>query len=157
MDATTMHSMSSLIHKLSTDHPGFIFFETEQFSWSPATRTVNYALKAPNAPELLLHELSHGLLEHNEYQRDIQLLAIEAAAWEKARTLAAQYDVKLAENLVQDHLDTYREWMHARSTCPECTSTGYQTGASEYSCPACTHKWRVNEARICGLKRYTIS
>ena len=149
-----MRSMSSLIHKLKTDYPDIIFFETDSFAWSPATHTVHYAPKIKNAPELLLHELSHAILDHHEYQRDIQLLAMETAAWEQAKKLAEQYRSPLSEDVIQDHLDTYREWMHARSTCPECTATGYQTAQSEYSCPACAHQWRVNEARLCGLKRY---
>lgn len=157
MDATTMRSTSSLIHKLKTDYPNITFFESEQFSWSPVTHTVSYARELPNASELLLHELSHGLLEHREYTRDIELLAMEAAAWEKARELADTYSVRLSEKIVQRHLDTYRDWMHARSTCPECTATGYQTSHSQYACPACTHEWRVNEARLCGLKRYTLT
>ena len=154
MDATTMRSMSSLIHKLKTEYPSITFFESDQFAWSPATRTVSYSPELPYASALLLHELSHGLLEHTEYKRDVELLAMEAAAWEKAKELANHYSVRLSENVIQSHLDTYREWMHARSTCPECTATGYQTSAAHYVCPACTHQWRVNEARICGLKRY---
>ncbi len=156
MDATTMRSISSLIHKLKTDFPDIIFFEAEQFSWSPARKTVSYAPHLAHPSELLLHELSHGLLDHQEYRRDIELLAMETAAWEKARILAKAYSVKLPENVIQNHLDTYRDWMHARSTCPECTATGYQSSESHYSCAACTHEWRVNEARLCGLKRYKV-
>lgn len=157
MDATTMRSMSSLIHKLKTDYPTLTFFETDQFSWSPTTKTVHYSTDLAHGSELLLHELSHALLEHSDYQRDVQLLALETAAWEKAKQLAKTHRVRLSENVIQDHLDTYRDWMHARSTCPECTAIGYQTGKATYSCPACSHEWRVNEARVCGLKRYRIT
>lgn len=151
-----MRSTSSLIHKLKTDFPAFTFFKTEQFSWSPATLTVSYAPHQAHASELLLHELSHGLLEHQNYRRDVELLAMETAAWEKAKQLAETYHVRLPESVIQDHLDTYRDWLHARSTCPECSATGYQTAAMDYTCAACTHQWRVNEARLCGLKRYTL-
>ena len=157
MDATTMRSMSSLTHKLKTDYPAITFFEADDFSWSPQTQTVSYAPKTPNATQLLLHELSHGLLEHQEYHRDIQLLTMEAAAWENAKQLADHYNIRVAEAVIQNHLDTYRDWMHARSTCPECTATGYQSSQSTYTCAACTHEWRVNEARLCGLKRFSVS
>lgn len=157
MDATTMRSMSSLIHKLKNDFPTITFFESDQFSWSPPSLTVSYNPELPHASQLLLHELSHGLLEHHDYQRDVELLAMETAAWEKAKQLADDYSVRLSESVVQPHLDTYRDWMHARSTCPECTATGYQTARAHYSCPACGHEWRVNEARICGLKRYKLT
>lgn len=156
MDATTMRSMSSLVHKLKTDYPDITFFETEQFSWSPTTKTIAFSTTQPHASALLLHELSHGLLEHQDYQRDVQLLAIETAAWEKAKELAETYAIRISEDVIQDHLDTYRDWMHARSTCPECTAIGYQIGPNEYACAACTHQWRVNEARLCGLKRYKL-
>lgn len=152
-----MRSTSSLIHKLKSDYPDITFFETDQFSWSPTTKTIHYSTDLPHASQLLLHELSHALLTHTEYQRDVQLLAMETAAWEKAKELADTYRVRLSEDVIQDHLDTYRDWMHHRSTCPECTATGYQTAQQQYACPACTHAWRVNEARICGLKRYKIS
>lgn len=148
--------MSSLSSKLKTNYPDITFVESEHFSWSPKTKTVSYAPATDHAPELLLHELSHGLLDHHDYQRDIQLLTIETAAWEQAKRLASQYDISISEDVVQDHLDTYRDWMHARSTCPECKATGYQSDATEYTCPACTQVWRVNEARLCGLKRSVI-
>jgi Zn finger protein HypA/HybF involved in hydrogenase expression len=156
MDAITMRSMSSLIHKLKTDFPEIIFFETDTFLWSPSTKTVSYSPDAPHASALVLHEISHALLHHDTYQRDVQLLGIEAAAWDMATQLAKQYRIKLSETVAQDHLDTYRDWMHARSTCPECTATGYQTAHTAYTCPACAHEWRVNEARVCGLKRYAV-
>ena len=126
----------------------------DTFLWSPQTKTVFYASDGPQSKPLLLHEVSHGLLGHHEYKRDVELLAMEAAAWEKARELAELYHFPLNENVAEDHLDTYRDWLHARSTCPECTATGYQTGRETYACPACTTEWRVNEARVCGLRRY---
>lgn len=157
MDATIMRSMSSLIHKLKTTYLDFSFVESDQFSWSPATQTIFYNREMPNAPLLLLHELSHALLGHREYRRDIELLAMETAAWEEAKQRANEYSIRLQENVVQDHLDTYRDWLHARSTCPNCTANGFQVDTSSYTCPACSHGWRVNEARICALRRYSLS
>lgn len=149
-----MRSISSLIHKLKTDFPAYSFVQDSYFSWSPSTTTIHFSPKLNNAGALVLHELSHALLDHHGYESDVSLLAMESAAWEKARELAETYSVKVTEPVVQDHLDTYRDWMHARSTCPACTATGYQVKASLYTCPACQHEWRVNEARLCGLKRY---
>lgn len=152
-----MRSMSSLIHKLTTDYPQFTFFKTELFSWSPSTQTVSYNPDLKNAPALLLHEVSHAVLGHTDYQRDVELLGMETVAWEKARELAEVYSSPFTDDVAENHLDTYREWLHARSTCPACTATGYQTGRDTYACPACSHEWRVNEARICGLKRYSVT
>lgn len=150
-----MRSMSSLIHKLKTTHSDISFLEAEQFSWSPRNRTVFYNAEQPHASLLLLHELSHALLGHADYRRDIELIAMETAAWEGAKEHAETYNVRLNDDVVQDHLDTYREWLHARSTCPNCSANGYQVEKFEYECPACSHRWRVNEARLCALRRYS--
>ncbi|MGH7218228.1 MAG: hypothetical protein ACREGE_02190 [Candidatus Microsaccharimonas sp.] len=155
MDATTTPSLFSLIETLKTTYPQFTFSEAERFSWSPSEHTIFYTPKEPNAVALLLHELSHGLLGHREYRRDVELVAMETAAWEEAEKQAKLLSTMLDDDVAQDHIDTYREWLHARSTCPECKANGYQTGASAYECPACTHTWRVNEARICALRRYS--
>lgn len=148
-----MHSTSLLIHKLIADFPTVHFVEADTFLWSPKERTVSYDPSHPHGVALVLHELSHGLLEHTTYDRDVQLLTIEAAAWDQAKELAQRYDIALSEDVIQDHLDTYRDWMHARSTCPNCTAVGYQVTSRTYACPACTHSWKVNEAKLCGLRR----
>ena len=151
-----MRSMSSLIHKLKTTHPDIAFVQGEEFLWSPSNRTIFYNPESPQASLLLLHEFSHSVLDHHTYNRDVELIAMESAAWEHAATLAEEYTVRLNDDVVQDHLDTYREWLHTRSLCPECTANGYQTTANTYQCPACLHQWRVNEARICALRRYKV-
>lgn len=152
-----MRSMSSLIHKLKTEFPDIAFIPADDFSWSPAVSTVFYTTHQAHAPQLLLHELSHALLDHHEYTRDIQLVAMETAAWEKAREQAERYSIRLSEDVVQDHLDTYRDWLHKRSTCPNCTANGYQTKQREYACLACGRQWKVNEARLCALRRYSLN
>jgi hypothetical protein len=148
-----MPSINSLLPKLTTDFPAIQFAAGDEFRFSPREKTVYYP--TDNAP-LLLHELSHALLGHESYSRDIDLLRMERDAWEKARQLAPTYGVTIAEETVQDHLDSYRDWLHDRSTCPSCLATGRQTGTQSYHCDACGQDWRVNEARLCGLKRYKL-
>lgn len=150
-----MPSTPLLIHKLQQTYPDLIFEASEQFSWSPTTHTITYNEALDDAPSLLLHELSHSLLGHHEYRRDVELIAMETAAWETAKQQAKQYEVTISEDVIQDHLDTYRDWLHARSTCPNCSANGYQIEAFTYQCPACSHTWRVNEARVCALRRYS--
>lgn len=149
--------MNSLIAKLQADFPDFLFEAGDSFAWLPDKKAVLYNSADPNVNALLLHELSHGVLGHTDYQTDIQLVAMEAAAWEKALELGRQYSVTVTEAVSDEHLDTYRDWLHARSTCPSCTATGFQKGHDRYNCPACTSEWRVNEARICALRRYAVS
>jgi lipopolysaccharide biosynthesis regulator YciM len=126
--------------------------------WSPGNQTVYYAENSTDKDgyAYLLHELSHGLLEHTDYDRDVALITMERAAWDKANELAVKYDLTIDDDLVESNLDSYRDWLHARSTCPNCGATGLQTKKLGYSCPACDQKWRVNEARVCALRRFTI-
>ena len=155
MDATTMPSTHSLLPKLQRDFPKVTFTAGNRFAWSPGANTVFYDASDLDNTGILLHELAHGLLHHHQYSKDVELLTIEAAAWDKALEIAQPYSVEITNDMIQDNLDTYREWLHARSTCPQCEATGYQTGKDAYACIACSHTWRVNEARICGLKRYS--
>ena len=150
-----MPSISLRVQKLKAAHPTLTFTQSEHFSWSPSEQTIFYTPQHPHAAALLLHELSHALLKHRQYHYDIELIAMETAAWKEAEKQAATYNTRLEDAVVQDHLDTYRDWLHARSTCPECSANGYQLRAATYQCPACSHQWRVNEARLCALRRYS--
>lgn len=161
MDATTTHSMPLLIQQLKAAHPEVTFTEADSFAWAPQQQTIFYNVALPNADALLLHELSHALLDHRSYRRDVELIAMETAAWDKAAEYATRHNesspetaLTISDDVIQDHLDTYRDWLHARSTCPQCSANGYQTDTFHYTCPACTHTWRVNEARLCALRRY---
>ena len=81
---------------------------------------------------------------------------MEREAWDEVIKLAEKYNVSIDPKNIQLTLDTYRDWLHKRSTCPKCQANGVQDGAKSYQCVACSHKWRVNEARICALRRYNI-
>ena len=41
------------------------------------------------------------------------------------------------EDFVQDKLDTYRDWLHAKSRCKKCGLTKYQTEDKKWHCPRC--------------------
>ena len=144
----------SLLKQLKTHYPSLTFVEGDDFQWSPQLHTVIFDPTHETADSLLLHEVAHSLLNHNDYSKDVALLAMETDAWEHAKTLAPTFSVALDDDDVQDHLDTYRDWLHARSTCPRCEAIGYQKGPRLYACVACAHEWRVNEARTCALRRY---
>lgn len=154
MDATTMPSMHSLLPRLEKDFKDISFTPGDTFAWSPSRNTVIFNPDEDNSP-LLIHELAHGILDHHRYTHDVELLAMESQAWDKAVEIAQKYGIEINQDIVQDNLDTYRQWLHDRSTCPTCEATGYQTGKNTYECPACAHTWRVNEARLCALRRYS--
>lgn len=151
-----MPSTISLANKLRSDFPAFIFTASDTFRWSPQEKKIYYD-HASDDTASLLHETSHAILDHTEYSKDIELIEMERDAWSHATTLlAATYQIKINEEDIQNALDTYRDWLHARSTCPQCEATGVQTKKSEYKCIACRSKWRVNEARVCALRRYRL-
>ena len=153
-----MAKISSLVAKLSTHYPAITFAGGDDFYWSPSENTVYYSETGAADDATLLHETAHALLDHRQFHRDIDLLRIERDAWEYAKqNLAPSYGTKIDEEMVEDMIDTYREWLHARSTCPVCSMTGVQTAASTYHCVGCDHDWKVNEARRCGLKRYSLT
>ena len=160
MDVTTMARITSLISKLKNNAqlqaalPNLTLKEGEIFGWDHTAHAVTYDPSHPQLEPLLLHEVGHAMLGHTNYKRDIELIEMERAAWEEAEKLGEQYSVVIDESLVEETLDTYRDWLHERSTCPHCRATGVQTGARQYTCLACQHIWRVNEARTCALRRY---
>lgn len=152
MAATTTPSMNSVVKQLASNYTEYSFVAGERFAWNPVANTVYYEPEGSLAR--LLHELGHGLLQHEVYDRDVELLKMEADAWKKAREISPAYGVSLTEDDIENHMDSYRDWLHSRSTCPNCEATGVQSDANHYRCLECNASWRVNEARTCGLKRY---
>lgn len=151
-----MPSIISLVAKLQRDYPAFTFHPASEFQWSPTTQTILYNPTSSDTPSLL-HELSHAVLNHTTYARDITLLQLEREAWQYAiSTLAPFYTVIIPKEEAERALDTYRDWLHQRSTCPSCSANGVQTKPRQYRCVVCHTGWRVNEARSCALRRYTL-
>lgn len=130
--------------------------ENELFYWSPKDRTIainNNKLRSETGQWSLLHELSHARLKHTTYKSDFELLSLEAAAWDEARVIAQQLGMMIANDYIQDCLDTYRDWLHQRSTCPTCGTVGLQHAPREYRCHNCLTNWNVSESRFCRAYR----
>lgn len=98
----------------------------------------------------LLHEVGHALLGHRDFTTDVERLKMERAAWEKAEELYRIYREKIGrktreewgwsefdQEVVEAEMDSYRDWLHQRSRCPECGLTRYQTLDQKYHCPQC--------------------
>jgi hypothetical protein len=156
MDAITMHLITSLVAKLHLDHPDITFLEGDEFRWSPTDKTIVYRPDVDDTASLL-HELSHALLGHADYTKDILLLEMERDAWQYAKqTLGPTHEAQVSDEDIENALDSYRDWLHARSTCPNCHAVGVQIKRKEYKCLACRSKWQVNEARTCALRRHVV-
>lgn len=134
------------------------FCEGDDFYWSSSLRTVYYkSLATAKDTWKLIHEIGHAELTHTLYTSDIQLIQHEAAAWDYAcTTIAPIFKINVPEEFVQECLDTYRQWLHVRSTCPSCGQTGVQT-QNTYSCINCRCLWQANEARLCNVRRKKIT
>lgn len=148
-----MPSTKSVLKKLESTYPQFKFEPSDDFRWSPSLNTVFFKAGSDRL-DYLIHELSHAVLGHFSYGRDIELLPMERDAWDKAREISGSLGVTIDDDTIEANLDSYRNWMHARSTCPACGATGLQVKKHLYRCPACAKTWKVNDARICGLRRY---
>lgn len=154
-----MPSTPSLLTNVKRTFPHLSFTEGDDFRWDFEAQTITYPLSPIDGQWVaqLLHEVAHAELRHQTYNRDIELIGKERDAWEYARTqIAPLFEVTIDKETVDTAMDSYRDWLHARSTCPQCTATGLETTKHLYTCPACRHHWRVNEARLCGLRRYQI-
>ncbi len=159
MAVTTMPSPHSTHKHIRRDYPNLTFTASDTFRWLPSTNTIEYVSAATERElYLLLHELGHASLHHDTYTNDIGLLDMEREAWNYAlSTLVPRYELDrtVAQSIADDALDSYREWLHRRSTCPNCSAVGIESTKHHYVCLVCEQTWRVNEARSCELKRYT--
>ena len=100
--------MQKLLESLTAHYPMLRFTAGDTFYWSPETQEVFYktGVNGKKAAWSLLHETGHALLGHTSYTRDIELLQLEMAAWDKARELAAPLGISIDEEHIQDCLDT---------------------------------------------------
>lgn len=143
--------MDEVISRLQAAYPRLHFMAGSQFYWSPETGEIFYdsAAKGRRAVWSLLHETGHALLEHTSYRGDYELLKLEIAAWERAKQLAAHLKVTISEDHIQSSLDTYRDWLHKRSICPDCSTKALQQGDfAHYRCFNCHKVWTVGANRF---------
>lgn len=138
------------ITKLRQDFPEFKFNRGQQDHYSPKDKTISFNVKQPlsDLQYGVLHELAHGLLGHDNYQTDFELLKLESEAWEKAAKIAKKYRISLSNDHIQNCLDTYREWLHRRSTCPNCGMHVLQQSTKTYKCFNCRKQWQVSSGRF---------
>lgn len=138
------------VDRLQQDYPQFKFKPSRQEYWSPRIKTIFYIEGTPEKKLKcgLLHELAHGILEHKNYSSDFELLRMETAAWQLAAKLGKKYGVKIGDDYIQNCLDTYRDWLHRRSTCPSCGTHVVQQNSNTYKCFNCQASWRVSSGRF---------
>lgn len=143
---------SKLLSSVQSLIPGVRFEEASTFYWSPKNSTIyinNSRLEGQEGQWALVHEAAHALLDHNDYKTDAGLLSLEVEAWQKAHELGKKLDLVIDEEHIQDCLNTYRDWLYARSTCPTCELNSLQIEETTYMCLNCSTRWSVSRSRFC--------
>jgi len=141
------NKLTKLTDQLRQDYPGFKFQPAKRDHWSPRFKTVFYKSDSPE-PYGLLHELAHALLGHANYTSDFELIRLEGEAWGLAEKIGKNYGVDISDDYIQNCLDTYRDWLHRRSTCPACNTHVLQKDAENYHCYNCQTDWAVSSGRF---------
>ncbi|MFZ2560523.1 MAG: hypothetical protein WAW91_02750 [Candidatus Nanoperiomorbaceae bacterium] len=145
---------TGLLTRLRADFPQFDFTTATVSRWSPSEHRVYYR---SNLTELF-HELGHAVLNHQQFVQDIELIKMERDAWTRGASIAKAYNVAITDSIIENALDDYRDWLHARSKCPNCGQTGVQSRTTlDYQCLNCDTRWLANDSRRVGLKRRKIS
>lgn len=143
-------NQQKLIKNILKHHPSINFEEGDTYYWSPSNQTVYYGQSdGPEGLWALLHESGHAILEHIHYYSDVELVNMEVDAWEKAKEVASNQNIEIDEDHIQDCLDSYRDWIHKRSLCPDCNLSGIQIDTHTYTCIFCQKKWKVSAERFC--------
>jgi hypothetical protein len=145
--------ITSLLPIIKADYPNISFIQGDNFAWSPHEKSVTYNDSEEHAAWALLHEVAHADLGHKHYQSDVALLKLEVNAWVRAREIAKNYDITIDEDHIQDCLDTYRDWLHKRASCPECNVVSLQQKTGVYKCFNCQSQWRVPSSPLCKVVR----
>ncbi|MBQ9019820.1 hypothetical protein IJ096_00610 [Candidatus Saccharibacteria bacterium] len=125
------------LKQLKADFPNLTIKYGKKFAFRPPKTVIFSSTPEPNYTLLALHELGHALSGHFRYQTHIERLKLESEAWEAAQTLCRRYHIPYDEEFAESQLDTYRDWLHAKSLCPTCHLTRYQTPDGKYHCPIC--------------------
>ena len=150
--------IKNLVDRLAADYPNIQFKPGEHFMWSAQEKTVYYNARDIGTETFLLHELAHALLDHSDYDLDVELVRKESEAWHMTVTkLADKYGLDVSEKEAEMALESYRHWLFKRSKCPDCGTNGLQTKNTHYKCIVCGCSWRANDARVCELKRYRVA
>lgn len=132
------------------DFPNANFKVGPRDYWSPKNQTITYNPSQPWKKFYygVLHELAHALLDHSTYKSDFELLKLESDSWDLALKMGKKYSLPISPDHIQNCLDTYRDWLDRRSTCPNCGTHATQKDSRRYHCFNCRTVWQVSNRRF---------
>lgn len=139
--------------------PEIIFIESNNYYWSPRNKSIHFdndLLTQQKGQWALLHEVAHAQLKHDSYLNDAGLIKLEVQAWQKAVITADELSISIDQEHIQSCLNTYRDWLYARSTCPTCSLNSIQVLSTTYVCLNCSTRWTVSHSRFCRPYRMKI-
>ena len=142
--------IEAFVAKLKIDYPQFSFQPGPREHWSPGSKIITYnpSQELMDLRNGVLHELAHAILGHSSYDSDLELVRLESKAWQLATRIGKKYRVNISDDSIQNCLDTYRDWLHRRSTCPKCGANGLQQNTNTYKCLNCQADWSVTSGRF---------
>lgn len=130
----------AFLNSLVASFPELSFKPGKKFLFRPK-KTVFYAEENKNFPLLLLHETAHALLGHFSFSTELERLTIERDAWEKTRSLCADFALPFDEEFAEANLDTYRDWLHQKTLCKTCGLTCLEVDSESLYCPFCQKRF----------------
>jgi hypothetical protein len=154
-----MNSVANLLPILEKDYPDIKFIPGKTFAWSPRKGVIMYTSHQANSDHgvwALLHEVAHATLKHKDCNNDFDLLKLERTTWEQACEIGKKYGISIDNEHIQDCLDTYRDWLHDRASCPNCKVVSLQRQDGLYKCFNCKTAWQVSNSRRSLITRKTI-
>lgn len=154
-----MNSINNLLPAIKKDYPNIKFAVGEDFHWSPKDNTIYYSSHQQSAEHgtwALLHEVAHAQLGHQTYLNDFDLIKLESKTWQLAYKLGKKYSVNIDKEYIQDCIDTYRDWLHSRATCPNCNIVSMQRDDLLYQCFNCKTTWKVPSHPLTKTKKVII-
>ena len=132
---------------IMSDFSSINFLSSDEFYWSAKNNTVYYdsgRLLTTEGTYRFIHEIGHATSGHTNFQSGVQLLSLETEAWESAKKIAEGYNITIDSDFIEDCLDSYRDWLHVRSICPNCKTVSIEADENVYKCFNCLQKWRVS-------------
>lgn len=158
MDAITSAptTKSDLLEAVRSMFPSITFTPGEEFAYSHGSQTIFYpssSVKMPVFAYSLLHEVGHSEELHTNFRNDVELINLERDAWEYGVKIGHKIGITIDPGHIESCMDTYRDWLYARSVCPHCHQCGLQTALTTYSCAFCLNTWSVSESRLCRVSR----
>lgn len=142
----TLKTTLPSLRQLRQDFSQFIFSEHQDFHWSAKENCIYYNKKLLTETVglfQLFHEIGHALSGHTSFHSGVQLLKMEVEAWKRAQIIADTYGLVISEQQIEQCLDSYRDWLHRRSVCPQCQVIATEVSDCRYRCFNCQQQWKV--------------